>query len=110
MCVTVVGEEPKPRWNPKPKQIIILESIYNSEMVNPPRDEIRKIRLQLQAFGQVGDANVFYWFQPQPPNPISLLQTTLHCHRSNDRTIEKLVSTGWASRFGDLAKEEASET
>ncbi|KAL9691515.1 hypothetical protein QQ045_011939 [Rhodiola kirilowii] len=55
--------EPKPRWNPKPEQIRILEAIFNSGMVNPPRDEIRKIRVQLQEFGQVGDANVFYWFQ-----------------------------------------------
>ncbi|PIN10431.1 hypothetical protein CDL12_16980 [Handroanthus impetiginosus] len=55
--------EPKPRWNPRPEQIRILESIFNSGMVNPPRDEIRKIRVQLQEYGQVGDANVFYWFQ-----------------------------------------------
>ncbi|XP_027348338.1 WUSCHEL-related homeobox 9 [Abrus precatorius] len=55
--------EPKPRWNPKPEQIRILEAIFNSGMVNPPREEIRKIRLQLQEYGQVGDANVFYWFQ-----------------------------------------------
>uniref|UniRef100_A0A7N0SVA8 Homeobox domain-containing protein n=1 Tax=Kalanchoe fedtschenkoi TaxID=63787 RepID=A0A7N0SVA8_KALFE len=55
--------EPKPRWNPKPEQIRILEGIFNSGMVNPPRDEIRKIRTQLQEYGQVGDANVFYWFQ-----------------------------------------------
>ncbi|KAK8646168.1 hypothetical protein V6N13_119963 [Hibiscus sabdariffa] len=55
--------EPKPRWNPKPEQISILEAIFNSGMVNPPRDEIRKIRAQLQEYGQVGDANVFYWFQ-----------------------------------------------
>ncbi|KAI0513400.1 hypothetical protein KFK09_009420 [Dendrobium nobile] len=55
--------EPKPRWNPKPEQIRILESIFNSGMVNPPRDEIRRIRSQLQIYGQVGDANVFYWFQ-----------------------------------------------
>ncbi|KAK1302250.1 WUSCHEL-related homeobox 8 [Acorus calamus] len=55
--------EPKPRWNPRPEQIQILESIFNSGMVNPPRDEIRRIRSQLQQFGQVGDANVFYWFQ-----------------------------------------------
>ncbi|CAN1283868.1 WUSCHEL-related homeobox 9 [Linum perenne] len=55
--------EPKPRWNPKPEQIRILETIFNSGIVNPPRDEIRKIRVQLQEFGQVGDANVFYWFQ-----------------------------------------------
>ncbi|KAK1286922.1 WUSCHEL-related homeobox 8 [Acorus calamus] len=32
-------------------------------MVNPPRDEIRRIRTRLQEYGQVGDANVFYWFQ-----------------------------------------------
>nr|CAD1823788.1 unnamed protein product [Ananas comosus var. bracteatus] len=75
--------EPKPRWNPKPEQIRILEAIFNSGMVNPPRDEIRKIRAQLQEYGQVGDANVFYWFQnrksrskhklrhlnPHPPPP-----------------------------------------
>lgn len=57
------SSEPKPRWNPKPEQIRILEAIFNSGMVNPPRDEIRKIRAQLQEYGQVGDANVFYWFQ-----------------------------------------------
>lgn len=55
--------EPKPRWNPKPEQIKILEGIFNSGMVNPPREEIRRIRAQLQEYGQVGDANVFYWFQ-----------------------------------------------
>ncbi|KAL8511564.1 hypothetical protein ACS0TY_018097 [Phlomoides rotata] len=56
--------EPKPRWNPRPEQIRILEAIFNSGMVNPPRDhEIRKIRARLQEYGQVGDANVFYWFQ-----------------------------------------------
>ncbi|XP_078429415.1 WUSCHEL-related homeobox 8-like [Wolffia australiana] len=55
--------DPKPRWNPKPEQIRILEAIFNSGMVNPPRDEIRRIRNQLQEYGQVGDANVFYWFQ-----------------------------------------------
>ncbi|CAA7410168.1 unnamed protein product [Spirodela intermedia] len=55
--------DPKPRWNPKPEQIRILEAIFNSGMVNPPRDEIRRIRTQLQEYGQVGDANVFYWFQ-----------------------------------------------
>ncbi|XP_071739806.1 WUSCHEL-related homeobox 9-like [Rutidosis leptorrhynchoides] len=55
--------EPKPRWNPKPEQIRILESIFNSGLVNPPRDEIKRIRVRLQEYGQVGDANVFYWFQ-----------------------------------------------
>ena len=62
-----MGEErvpdPKPRRNPRPEQIRILEAIFNSGMVNPPRDEIPRIRMQLQEYGQVGDANVFYWFQ-----------------------------------------------
>ncbi|KAF8726704.1 hypothetical protein HU200_019172 [Digitaria exilis] len=55
--------EPRPRWNPRPEQIRILEGIFNSGVVNPPRDEIRRIRLQLQEYGPVADANVFYWFQ-----------------------------------------------
>ncbi|KAK3137997.1 hypothetical protein QOZ80_5AG0363140 [Eleusine coracana subsp. coracana] len=55
--------EPRPRWNPRPEQIRILEGIFNSGMVNPARDEIRRIRLQLSEHGPVGDANVFYWFQ-----------------------------------------------
>ncbi|KAJ1284689.1 hypothetical protein BS78_03G224300 [Paspalum vaginatum] len=50
------GEErtpdPKPRWNPRPEQIRILESIFNSGMINPPRDEIPRIRLLLQEYGQ----------------------------------------------------------
>ncbi|KAL6620696.1 hypothetical protein ACP70R_035835 [Stipagrostis hirtigluma subsp. patula] len=57
------SSEPKPRWNPRPEQIRILEGIFNAGMVNPPRDEIRRIRAQLQEYGPVADANVFYWFQ-----------------------------------------------
>ncbi|XP_010089195.2 WUSCHEL-related homeobox 11, partial [Morus notabilis] len=51
------------RWTPKPEQILILESIFNSGMVNPPKDETVRIRKLLEKFGPVGDANVFYWFQ-----------------------------------------------
>ncbi|KAK8963864.1 WUSCHEL-related homeobox 6 [Platanthera guangdongensis] len=51
------------RWTPKPEQILILESIFNSGMVNPPKEETARIRTVLQNFGSVGDANVFYWFQ-----------------------------------------------
>ncbi|KEH30947.1 wuschel homeobox protein [Medicago truncatula] len=54
---------PRPRWIPKPEQIHILEAIYNSGTTNPRRDEIKKIREQLEEFGQVGDSSVFYWFQ-----------------------------------------------
>ncbi|XP_057738258.1 WUSCHEL-related homeobox 9-like [Arachis stenosperma] len=73
--------EPKPRWNPKPEQIRILESIFNSGMVNPPRDEIRKIRAQLQEYGQVGDANVFYWFQNRKSRTKHKLR---HLHTKNN--------------------------
>ncbi|KAL1531096.1 Homeobox domain, variant 2 [Salvia divinorum] len=58
------GSEPvRSRWTPKPEQILILESIFNSGMVNPPKDETVRIRMLLEKFGSVGDANVFYWFQ-----------------------------------------------
>jgi len=32
-------------------------------MTNPRRDAIKKIRQQLEEFGEIGDASVFYWFQ-----------------------------------------------
>ncbi|KAL5197494.1 hypothetical protein ABZP36_001006 [Zizania latifolia] len=57
------GETVRSRWTPKPEQILILESIFNSGMVNPPKDETVRIRKMLERFGAVGDANVFYWFQ-----------------------------------------------
>ena len=56
-------EPVRTRWSPKPEQILILESIFNSGMVNPPKEETVKIRKLLENFGPVGDANVFYWFQ-----------------------------------------------
>ncbi|XP_052176112.1 WUSCHEL-related homeobox 11 [Diospyros lotus] len=57
------SEPVRTRWTPKPEQILILESIFNSGMVNPPKDETVRIRKLLEKFGSVGDANVFYWFQ-----------------------------------------------
>jgi hypothetical protein len=57
------AEPVRSRWTPKPEQILILESIFNSGMVNPPKDETVRIRQLLERFGAVGDANVFYWFQ-----------------------------------------------
>ncbi|KAH6790331.1 homeobox-3 [Perilla frutescens var. frutescens] len=77
--------EPKPRWNPRPEQIRILEGIFNSGMVNPPRDEIRKIRAQLQEYGQVGDANVFYWFQNRKSRS-KHKQRQLHSSKSQPQT------------------------
>jgi Homeodomain len=58
-----VTEPVRSRWTPKPEQILILESIFNSGMVNPPKEETVRIRKLLEKFGTVGDANVFYWFQ-----------------------------------------------
>ncbi|CAI8595215.1 unnamed protein product [Vicia faba] len=60
---TEKSETVRSRWTPKPEQILILESIFNSGMVNPPKDETVRIRKLLEKFGPVGDANVFYWFQ-----------------------------------------------
>ncbi|OIW13708.1 hypothetical protein TanjilG_08050 [Lupinus angustifolius] len=79
--------EPKPRWNPKPEQIRILETIFNSGMVNPPRDEIRKIRAQLQEYGQVGDANVFYWFQNRKSRSKHKLRQQLQNSKNNYQNI-----------------------
>jgi hypothetical protein len=44
-------------------------------MVNPPRDEIPRIRMRLQEYGQVGDANVFYWFQNRKSRSKNKLRT-----------------------------------
>ena len=57
------SERVRTRWTPKPEQILILESIFNSGMVNPPKDDTVRIRKLLERFGSVVDANVFYWFQ-----------------------------------------------
>jgi len=52
------------RWHPKPEQIQILEAIFNSGGKKiPPREEIKRIRSEVERFGQVRDVNVFYWFQ-----------------------------------------------
>ncbi|XP_027338139.1 WUSCHEL-related homeobox 9-like [Abrus precatorius] len=84
--------EPKPRWNPKPEQIRILEAIFNSGMVNPPRDEIRKIRAQLQEYGQVGDANVFYWFQNRKSRSKHKLRHLQNSKNHNPETQQNPVS------------------
>ncbi|XP_014506392.1 WUSCHEL-related homeobox 9-like [Vigna radiata var. radiata] len=84
--------EPKSRWNPKPEQIRILEAIFNSGMVNPPRDEIRKIRVQLQEYGQVGDANVFYWFQNRKSRSKNKLRHIQNSKNHNTETQANLLS------------------
>ncbi|OIV93232.1 hypothetical protein TanjilG_27411 [Lupinus angustifolius] len=97
--------EPKPRWNPRPEQIRILEAIFNSGMVNPPRDEIRKIRMQLQEYGQVGDANVFYWFQNRKSRSKNKLrnlqnsknQTTQQAPQQNLASISQITAPSSSS-------------
>nr|CAD1833125.1 unnamed protein product [Ananas comosus var. bracteatus] len=43
------------RWTPKPEQILILESIFNSGMVNPPKEETVRIRKLLERSNFIGD-------------------------------------------------------
>ncbi|KAL0844260.1 hypothetical protein Bca101_017506 [Brassica carinata] len=126
-CEVERSPEPKPRWNPKPEQIRILEAIFNSGMVNPPREEIRRIRAQLQEYGQVGDANVFYWFQnrksrskhklrllhkhslsqPQPqPEPSSSSSKTTKPQKNKDKNNTSL-SLGGSQMMGMFPSEAA---
>ncbi|CAL0300921.1 unnamed protein product [Lupinus luteus] len=58
-------------------------------MVNPPRDEIRKIRAQLQEYGQVGDANVFYWFQNRKSRSKHKLRQQLQNSKNNYQNINQ---------------------
>ena len=36
---------------------------FQSGIVSPAREERKRIRAQLELFGEVGDANVYYWLQ-----------------------------------------------
>ncbi|KAK9170646.1 hypothetical protein Syun_002786 [Stephania yunnanensis] len=74
------GGRTSSRWSPKPEQILILESIFNSGMTNPPKDETARIRRMLQEFGSVGDANVFYWFQNRRSRLRRQQRHALHAH------------------------------
>ncbi|KAL1829666.1 hypothetical protein ACET3Z_008078 [Daucus carota] len=89
--------EPKPRWNPKPEQIRILEGIFNSGMVTPPRDEIRRIRAQLEEYGEIGDANVFYWFQNKKSR--SKNKKTSHYLNSTTKSRKRTVSKANTSQL-----------
>lgn len=85
----IVSTEPsRSRWTPKPEQILLLESIFNSGMVNPPKDETVRIRKLLEKFGPVGDANVFYWFQNR---------------RSRSRRRQKQLQAGMGIRMPAVA-------
>jgi hypothetical protein len=45
------------------EQKAVLESIYRQGIHSPTLDEIERITKQLQAYGEVEEKNVFYWFQ-----------------------------------------------
>nr|XP_017234528.1 PREDICTED: WUSCHEL-related homeobox 9-like isoform X1 [Daucus carota subsp. sativus] len=106
------SNEPKPRWNPKPEQIRILEAIFNSGMVNPPRDEIRRIRVQLQEYGQVGDANVFYWFQNRKSRSKNKQQrsnkTNPHAHTPISSALSTMVPPSSSSSSSDKSSHKSS--
>ncbi|XP_044461729.1 WUSCHEL-related homeobox 9-like [Mangifera indica] len=103
--------EPKPRWNPKPEQIRILEAIFNSGMVNPPRDEIRRIRAQLQEYGQVGDANVFYWFQnrkSRSKHKLRHLQNSKQSQQNNQNPQSTSIATNFVAPSSSSSSSEKS--
>ncbi|KAF5190228.1 Wuschel-related homeobox [Thalictrum thalictroides] len=100
--------DPKPRWNPKPEQIRILEAIFNSGMVNPPRDEIRRIRVQLQEYGQVGDANVFYWFQNRKSRSKHKQRSHLHTSKTHPQSSSVAATTFVAPSSSSSSSSEKS--
>ncbi|GKU98172.1 hypothetical protein SLEP1_g11206 [Rubroshorea leprosula] len=51
------------RWNPTPKQLQILETIYEQGQGTPSKHTIKEITAQLIQFGQVTESNVYNWFQ-----------------------------------------------
>ncbi|KAI5072461.1 hypothetical protein GOP47_0012567 [Adiantum capillus-veneris] len=57
------GCTPRPRWCPTPEQIQVLEALFNSGTTTPSRDMIVEIAGCLKQFGNIVEANVFYWFQ-----------------------------------------------
>ncbi|XVF30700.1 hypothetical protein REPUB_Repub16aG0080700 [Reevesia pubescens] len=91
------SEPVRSRWTPKPEQILILESIFNSGMVNPAKDETVRIRKLLEKFGSVGDANVFYWFQNRRSRSRRrqrLLQASLAVGEQRNNQAQQLLGGG----------------
>ncbi|XP_075499035.1 LOW QUALITY PROTEIN: WUSCHEL-related homeobox 11-like [Primulina tabacum] len=80
-------EPVRSRWTPKPEQTLFLESIFNSGMVNPSKNETVRIRKMLEKFGSVGDTNVFYWFQNRRSRS-----------RRRQRQIQESLATGEPQR------------
>ncbi|GFP80186.1 wuschel-related homeobox 11 [Phtheirospermum japonicum] len=51
------------RWTPKPEQITMLESIFDKGIVNPSKDETVRIQMLLEKYGEVTEANIYFWFR-----------------------------------------------
>ncbi|KOM56272.1 hypothetical protein LR48_Vigan10g216400 [Vigna angularis] len=51
------------RWWSTPEQVSILLNIFNHGIINPSRDQIREITGRLKEYGDVGEYNVYCWFQ-----------------------------------------------
>ncbi|XWS64925.1 hypothetical protein CRYUN_Cryun05aG0046100 [Craigia yunnanensis] len=96
------SEPVRSRWTPKPEQILILESIFNSGMVNPPKDETVRIRKVLEQFGSVGDANVFYWFQNRRSRS-RRRQRQLHASLTGEQRSQAQVLGGDAIQYENSA-------
>nr|ANC94879.1 WUSCHEL homeobox protein [Pinus pinaster] len=90
-------QESKPRWNPKPEQIRVLQSIFNSGVTNPTPEEIKRIRAQLQEFGEIRDASVFYWFRNKKART---KQRQRHLHSGETSKSGSENGTGEESMYG----------
>ncbi|CAH8382508.1 unnamed protein product [Eruca vesicaria subsp. sativa] len=51
------------RWNPTPKQTMVLEEVYSNGTRTPTTQQIQEIASKLQNYGRIEGKNVFYWFQ-----------------------------------------------
>ncbi|KAI9120751.1 hypothetical protein K1719_007784 [Acacia pycnantha] len=105
-CVRSERVTVRSRWTPKPEQILILESIFNSGTVNPSKDETVRIRKLLEKFGTVADANVFYWFQNRRSRSRrrqrqlqQLAAEALHHHQPNDHQVDGGASSASPSLY-----------
>ncbi|EPS71020.1 hypothetical protein M569_03741 [Genlisea aurea] len=51
------------RWNPTPKQLQILEQMFDQGIGTPSKQKIKEITLELCQHGQISETNVYNWFQ-----------------------------------------------
>lgn len=51
------------RWTPTPKQLQILEHIFEQGIGTPSKQKIKEIATELLQHGQISETNVYNWFQ-----------------------------------------------